>query len=297
MRKWNYHYLTSLGIAVINVLVLCLVFRFRHEDVLLCKQMALEDARTASQPGQGSILAEEQDKEETTTESRIQANQLETGSDVAQETPAAKSSGLKLRTILMSPLVQLLAWFCLLYVSAEITIGSWIVPYVQTTLNGPPNTGMISSGYFAGLTIGRIIFIPVNRWIGERKAIYVYTLVAVALEFVSVRVLSVRPLALTTPCTGHLAGSLYHWHRSRCLVRRHVPRPYIPPHHAPVHPCSAGRAVQWCYRLHCEVCPPCEAVKAIRSRPIPVSDKQAAPSSHLPPAQPRNSMVSGSCNR
>lgn len=32
MPHWSYHYLVSLGAAVINVVVLCLVFRFQHMD-------------------------------------------------------------------------------------------------------------------------------------------------------------------------------------------------------------------------------------------------------------------------
>jgi hypothetical protein len=38
---------------------------------------------------------------------------------------------------------------------------------------GDDNAGYVTTGYFAGLTVGRVILIPVTTWIGRHNAIYV----------------------------------------------------------------------------------------------------------------------------
>lgn len=44
----------------------------------------------------------------------------------------------------------------------EITIGGWIVTYIIQVRGGGPSSGYISSGFFAGLTFGRIALLWVN---------------------------------------------------------------------------------------------------------------------------------------
>ncbi len=147
LPHWNYHYFTSMAVALLNVCGLLLVFRLKTQDVLLCRHLA--DAEVRDQSDTSRIVT----LQSQTTGGGDEKNWQDIPKSI--EPPAVSaSSGTKLRTILLSPIVQLLAFYCLLYVSAEITIGSWIVPYVQTSLHAPPSSGMISSGYFAGLTLG-----------------------------------------------------------------------------------------------------------------------------------------------
>ncbi|KAL1692495.1 major facilitator superfamily domain-containing protein, partial [Schizophyllum commune] len=58
--------------------------------------------------------------------------------------------------------LHLLAVFVLVYVGVEVTIGSWIVTYVIDERGGGPSSGYISSGFFAGLMIGRLALLWVN---------------------------------------------------------------------------------------------------------------------------------------
>jgi hypothetical protein len=159
MQRWNFHYFTSLGIAVANVAVLSLVFRFRTEESLLCHDQAEAEAAQSDEPRR--IPEVEKRETENAADSDMPVTATIESEAVSPKDP--HSSGAKLRSILLSPLVQLLAFYCLMYVSAEITIGSWIVPYVQTTLDAPPSSGMIASGYFAGLTLGSLAA-AIRRW-------------------------------------------------------------------------------------------------------------------------------------
>ncbi|KAL0057209.1 hypothetical protein AAF712_016153, partial [Marasmius tenuissimus] len=66
------------------------------------------------------------------------------------------------RHILMDPGVHLLAFFILVYVGVEVTIGGWIVTYVIRLRDGGSNSGYISSGFFGGLALGRVALLWAN---------------------------------------------------------------------------------------------------------------------------------------
>lgn len=59
--------------------------------------------------------------------------------------------------------LHLLALFSLIYVGVEVTVGSWSVTYVQDKRHGGASAGYISSGFFAGLMLGRILLMWINR--------------------------------------------------------------------------------------------------------------------------------------
>ena len=67
------------------------------------------------------------------------------------------------RQIMRLKEVHYLAIFSLIYVGVEVTIGSWSVTYVQDKRHGGASAGYISSGFFAGLMLGRILLMWVNR--------------------------------------------------------------------------------------------------------------------------------------
>jgi fucose permease len=47
--------------------------------------------------------------------------------------------------------------------SVEVTIGGWIVTYIIQVRGGGPSSGYISSGFFGGLTFGRVALLWVNK--------------------------------------------------------------------------------------------------------------------------------------
>lgn len=77
--------------------------------------------------------------------------------------------------------VHLLAFFALTYIGVEVTIGGthsslvkciriiytviigWIVKYILDERHGGPTSGYISSGFFAGLTLGRVGLLWFNK--------------------------------------------------------------------------------------------------------------------------------------
>ena len=56
-----------------------------------------------------------------------------------------------------------MALFLFTYVGLEFSIGSWIVTFVINERHGGPSAGYISSGFFGGLTVGRLALLPLNK--------------------------------------------------------------------------------------------------------------------------------------
>ncbi|CAE6462646.1 unnamed protein product [Rhizoctonia solani] len=93
----------------------------------------------------------------------------------------------KYKEVFSSRAVQLVAFFIWLYVGLEVTIGGWIVTFIIDERGGGPSAGYISSGFFGGLMLGRIVLLWVNEkvWlIGERRVVYIYCTLCIGLELV-----------------------------------------------------------------------------------------------------------------
>jgi len=75
--------------------------------------------------------------------------------------------------------------------------------------SGTANSGYISTGFFGGLTLGRLVFIDLNRRLGERRAVFFYTIAALGLEFVVWFVPSLVGSAVAVSFVGLLLGPFY----------------------------------------------------------------------------------------
>jgi len=68
----------------------------------------------------------------------------------------------------------LLALFLLGYVGAEVSLGGWIVTFMMRVRGGAPfASGLVATGFWLGLTVGRFVLGFVTPRVGERLAICV----------------------------------------------------------------------------------------------------------------------------
>ncbi|CCA71736.1 related to tetracycline resistance proteins [Serendipita indica DSM 11827] len=156
-RKWAYHYFVLLGGLLVSFTLLVFVFRGKEYDVIL-GEMGLVPATSR------------QDTEANSVTSR--------GREVAEE----KSSGFA--KIMKQVTMHVMALFVFVYVGVEVTIGGWIVTFIIRERGGGPSSGYVSSGFFGGLALGRVLLLWVNRKIGERNVVFLYTVIGIGLEFV-----------------------------------------------------------------------------------------------------------------
>ncbi|KAG8892984.1 hypothetical protein FRC01_013838, partial [Tulasnella sp. 417] len=125
-KHWSFHFLCSMGVAILNVALLLYVFRLKP---------------------QSHFISEAGHPEETTGDNRY-------------------------KQIFKQKSVHIMSFFILVYVGVEVTIGyfsptsprGWIFTYLLNERNGGPSAGYVSSGFFGGLTLGRVILLPLNDW-------------------------------------------------------------------------------------------------------------------------------------
>ncbi|KAI8976584.1 MFS general substrate transporter [Trametes punicea] len=169
LSHWSLHYLVSLGIALSNTVLLIAVFRFKDQDACL----------------------------------------TESGQPPSHESESEREDANKYRQMFRLRALHLMAIFALIYVGIEVTLGGWIVTYVIQLRGGGPSSGYISAGFFGGLTLGRVGLLWVNKMVGERRAIFLYALLAIGLELVIWLVPSLIGGGIAVSFVGVLLGPIY----------------------------------------------------------------------------------------
>ncbi|QRW04845.1 major facilitator superfamily transporter [Ceratobasidium sp. AG-Ba] len=163
LPRWSFHYLTSLGLALLNAGILFAVFKLRSQNGV--------------SPAPLDLIADTNEQN-------------------------------KYKQIISSRGVQLLAFFVWVYVGAEVTTGGWIVTFVIEERGGGSSAGYISSGFFAGLMLGRVALLWVNEKIGEQRVIYIYSSLAIGLEMIIWFIPNIIGNAVAVALVGLLMGML-----------------------------------------------------------------------------------------
>jgi len=167
--RWANHYLVSTSLAVFNLCLLVVVFRFQSLDA--CRK--------------------------------------EAGETIPPRNVDEESSSKKFGQMMTNKAVHLLALFLLVYIGVEVTIGGWTASFLMLIRGGGPNSGYVSTGFFGGLTLGRIILFPITDRLGAVKAIYVYTFVALVFQLIVWLVPSFIAAAISVSIIGIVLGPMY----------------------------------------------------------------------------------------
>ncbi|GAA6011802.1 hypothetical protein JCM10207_004249 [Rhodosporidiobolus poonsookiae] len=185
-RFWS----ISLGLALANTAFLAYSFQFSYRfdtdepappsaslhragEIEMLPQTGPSPAPTIDE--QSSV----EGKATATNPSPVELPNLQT------ELPTTRASpqGGSLREALSNRTTVFCSLFVFLYVGAEVSMGGWIVTFMTENRDGGPDAGYIASGFWLGLMLGRILLIPLNARLGEQNVIYLYTGLALALEF------------------------------------------------------------------------------------------------------------------
>ncbi|KAL8953892.1 MAG: hypothetical protein Q9222_000266 [Ikaeria aurantiellina] len=111
-------------------------------------------------------------------------------------------------------LKQKVTWICsiflLCYVGLEVSLGGWIVNFMITVRHGEPfSSGMTATGFWLGLTIGRVSLGFLTPKIGERLAVSVYLLVSVGFELIFWLVPQFIVSAVAVALVGFFIGPIF----------------------------------------------------------------------------------------
>lgn len=100
--------------------------------------------------------------------------------------------------------------FLLCYVGAEVSVGGWIVVFMQDIRHGEPfANGLVATGFWLGLTVGRVILGFITGRIGEKLAITIYLVLSLAMELLFWLIPSFISSAIFVAFLGFFLGPIY----------------------------------------------------------------------------------------
>lgn len=85
----------------------------------------------------------------------------------------------------LNKITWLISFFLLTYVGVEVSIGGWVVTFMLRVRHGTPfASGLTSTGFWAGITVGRIVlgFVTACVFKSEKSALTTYLVAAMGLE-------------------------------------------------------------------------------------------------------------------
>ncbi|KAG2002088.1 hypothetical protein GB937_009753 [Aspergillus fischeri] len=117
------------------------------------------------------------------------------------------SGGSRTTEAMKSPITWLIAIWLFVYMGVEVSVGGWVVDFMVQARNGEPfESGLVPTGFWAGVTIGRLI-LGFNE--GERTAITIYLAISIALELVFWLVPKFVVSAVAVSLLGFFTGPLF----------------------------------------------------------------------------------------
>ena len=114
------------------------------------------------------------------------------------------------REALSNRITWLVALFLLLYVGVEVSFGGWLVTFMLRVRNGGNfESGLVVTGFWLGLTVGRVVLGFITGRIGEKLAITGYLILSMALELLFWLIPSFVSSAIFAGFMGFFLGPLF----------------------------------------------------------------------------------------
>ncbi|KAG8814571.1 hypothetical protein FRC17_001074 [Serendipita sp. 399] len=158
----------------------------------------------------GQTVREREEQEEATPTRMADVDAVESATGNATVVARRKEKeGASFVAVLKQLHVHILAAFVFIYVGTEVTIGGWIVTFMINERGGGVSSGYVSSGFFGGLALGRVVLLRVNRLLGERNAVFLYIGLGIALEITIWFVPSLIGNAIAVSLVGMALGPFY----------------------------------------------------------------------------------------
>ncbi|RYP70382.1 hypothetical protein DL771_005503 [Monosporascus sp. 5C6A] len=190
---WSRYYLLTLGVSLFNAAFSVWSFWDYEKE-------AADHHRESSS---ASALAPSEGDDGATT----------TGGQPGEPAPAGTRQQLSaMFAAFRSRVVLLGALFIFAYQGAEVSISGWVISFLIATRDGDPSrVGYVTSGFWAGITLGRFALSPLGARLrgGERLFVYLATAGAAVFQLLVWLVPSVAGGAVSLAVVGLLLGPVY----------------------------------------------------------------------------------------
>ncbi|OGM50861.1 MFS transporter [Aspergillus bombycis] len=123
---------------------------------------------------------------------------------------AKDTASSELKATLANRSVWILNGFFFLYAGAEVASGGWIVQFIVSVRHGDPKkVGYIASGFWTGFTVGRVLLADITHKFGERRMVFIYVVLALAMQLMFWIVPSIPVNAVAVFLLGFFIGPFY----------------------------------------------------------------------------------------
>ncbi|KAG0648985.1 Bypass of stop codon 6 [Hyphodiscus hymeniophilus] len=114
------------------------------------------------------------------------------------------------KTLLSDTPTILGACFIFAYQGAEVAISGWVISFLVQFRHGDPSkVGFVTSGFWAGITLGRLTLSFLAHSLGERPSVFLFTAGALVLELLVWFVPSIPGDSVAVAFSGLLLGPVY----------------------------------------------------------------------------------------
>lgn len=138
-----------------------------------------------------------------------------TGAEYRANHPrTSEAKGNRMKEALWTRPAARVTWLCALflagYVGVEVALGGWITTFMLRVRHGSPfASGMTATGFWLGMTIGRVILGFITPRIGESLAILIYLPICMGLELLFWLVPQFYVSAVAIAIQGFFLGPLF----------------------------------------------------------------------------------------
>lgn len=122
----------------------------------------------------------------------------------------AESSQDILRLTLKNKVTYLLGLVIFCYQGAEVSLGGWIVSFLLDYRKGPPSVGYVASGFWAGLSVGRLFMATtMHRLFNIRRSNIICSIVAIFFVILTWVIPNIIANGITVALAGLFVGPIY----------------------------------------------------------------------------------------
>ncbi|KAL4797811.1 major facilitator superfamily domain-containing protein [Aspergillus venezuelensis] len=132
------------------------------------------------------------------------------GEAVQSPTSRKQEATAEMRKTVSTPGVWLISLFFFFFLGAVITAGGWIVEYLVEVRNGNlDKMGYVPAGFYGGGFLGRLILAEPTHRFGERRMVFLYVVLCLALELVFWLVPDIITEAVAISFLGFFSGPFF----------------------------------------------------------------------------------------
>lgn len=196
---WSRFYLITTAVTIANGILAGWAYRSYEAELAPPQQLLTSLERLSSR-------ASAVNSSRTSPQASTEHHEAEATS--TSESPLAKIKEMlpafKSRTVLLGAL------FIFAYQGAEVSISGWVISFLISARNGnPASIGYVTSGFWGGITLGRLLISPLAHKMGEKSFVYIAIVGATIFELIIWLTPNIIGDAVAVALSGVLLGPIF----------------------------------------------------------------------------------------